>query len=229
MSVSEFTESKLNVHWFPGMGADERLFKAITVEGVVNHFHKWKFRPEARSLKDYAELLAHEIEGEHVVYIGSSMGGMMATELMRVKPAMHLILLSAPASPNEFPILLKSLGSLRVGRWMGPSTLFKVNRLANTFMGFKNPEDKQLFYEMLEGYGPEFLHYAVNAILEWKAKHPDFEYTQIIGTEDKLFKMNKMRSAIPVEGSGHFMTWEQPKTLEALIQSEINRIRETLR
>lgn len=229
MRSDEFKSPEVNVHWLPGMGADRRLFTKIQVQKVNHHYHEWRHLPEAKSLSDYAEWLASQIQTTDNVYIGSSMGGMMATELMRVKPADHLILLSAPTGRHEFPLLLKNLSAIRIGRWFTPRQMHALNRMANTFMGFKSEEDKALFFEMLEGYGPDFLHFAVNAILDWKPAAINHPYVQIVGGDDRLFKSHKMRSPIVLPGAGHFMTWEKPEDLSALIQKEIDVLIETKR
>lgn len=227
MRSDEFKSTELNVHWLPGMGADRRLFTKIQVQKVNHHYHEWRHLPGAQTLSDYAEWLASQIQTTNNVYIGSSMGGMMATELMRVKPADHLILLSAPIGRHEFPPLLKNLSAIRIGRWFSPRQMHKLNRMANTFMGFKSKEDQALFFEMLEGYGPDFLHFAVNAILDWKPTEFTFPYVQVIGGDDKLFKSQKMAQPIVLPGAGHFMTWEKPEDLSAIIQKEIDRVIET--
>ncbi|MDP4827728.1 MAG: alpha/beta hydrolase [Flavobacteriales bacterium] len=229
MSSDTSSGFEFNVHWLPGMGADRRLFSKIKVERVVHHYHEWRHLPGAKTLSDYASWLAENIDTERNIYIGSSMGGMMATELMRVKPADHLILLSAPSGRHEFPALLKNLSAIRIGRWFSPRQMHALNRMANTFMGFKNAEDQALFFEMLEGYGPEFLHFAVNAILEWKPSEFNYPYVQIVGGDDRLFKSDRMRSPIVLPGAGHFMTWEKPEDLSALIQREIDHLIETKR
>lgn len=220
--------SELNIYLLPGMGADKRLYDPIGLTVGKHHFIEWEHIPEAITLTDYAEHLVSNIRTENNVYIGSSMGGMMAVEMQHLKPSDRLILLSAPASRDEFPPLLNRVRDLRMGKWFNPNQLYKLNRLADTFMGFKDKDDRQLFYEMLEGYGPEFLHYAVNAILNWdQRKRPD-NYFQIIGDKDALFKQKRMIDPVMVQGSGHFMTFEQPKILTDLLNQELRRIEKNL-
>lgn len=65
----------------PGMAADERLFEPLKRSFGTPHPIRWRWVPGVRSLANYARVLADELpdrQGREVVYIGSSMGGMLA-------------------------------------------------------------------------------------------------------------------------------------------------------
>lgn len=219
----------INIYLFPGMGADERLFKPISIEHGNLHYIKWKHFPEARTMRDYAELMCASICTENNIYLGSSLGGMMAREMASLKKPLDLILLSAPASRREFPPVLNFASRLRVGRWFGPKTTFKLNRLADAFMGFSNPDDRALFYDMLSSYEPEFIHFAINAVLEWDSKDQPENYFQLVGTKDALFKPKRMKSPATIEGAGHFMTFEKPQEISDYVNRRILQTIETLK
>ncbi len=207
----------------PGMAADERLFHPIDLSFGEVHAMRWEFRPGVRSLADYAAMLVREVpwpvDGRPVWYIGSSMGGMLARELHALRPADELVLLSAPAARHEFPNRMHLLRALRTGRWFTPSGMMRLNRLSDSFMGFRNADDRSWFYENLETYGPEFLHFAVNAILDWPRRDRPERYLQVVGSEDRLFKAHRMVSPVVLPGAGHFMTLEQPERLSAVLRS----------
>ncbi|NQX91133.1 MAG: alpha/beta hydrolase [Flavobacteriales bacterium] len=222
-------DNTLNIYLLPGMGADERLFERMDIQfGTLNHL-RWEFIEGCVTLSDYATVLCERITTENNVLIGSSMGGMMAVEMYRIGTFDDLILLSAPSSSLEFPPVLKTFGRLNAGKWFGKETLFKLNRAANLFMGFQDAEHEKLFYEMLEGYGPDFLKYAVNAILKWDNTNPPEEYLQIIGSKDRLFRRKRMPKAIVLEGSGHFMTFEQPVEITKLVNARLEALTRLLR
>ena len=210
-------QTELNVYLLPGMGADERLYAPMDIKHGNLHYIRWSYQEHCKSLTDYAEYLVSTIKTDNNVLIGSSMGGMVAVEMYKIGTFNGLILISAPASSVEFPPSLKALGAIRFGKLFNRKLMFRMSRLANTFMGFKEKEHERVFYEMLEGYGPEFLHFAVNAILNWKTKDKPDQYLQIIGSNDRLFKEKRMNCPIVLPGSGHFLTFEQPEPLSDLI------------
>lgn len=147
---------------------------------------------------------------------------MLAVELNAIRPASDLILLSAPASRTEFPSLMKSLAKTGVADWFSPGGLMRVKRISDAFMGFKNLEDRQWFYENLETYGPDFLHFAVQAILNWNRNERPSQYLQVVGAKDQLFRHLKMRQPIVIPGSGHFLTKEQPEALNRVLKDRLS-------
>ena len=218
----------IKAYFLPGMAADRRLYSKMTIEGVEPVFIDWPHPGQAKTLTDYAHVLVDRFitPQEPHVLVGSSMGGMMAVELAHLTSPLHTYLLSAPATRREFPQLLNRLRASRLHKALGPKIVFRINRLADVFMGFKTEEDRALFYEMLEGYGPEFLHFAVNAVLEWDRQEPPAAYTQILGSEDKLFPPKRAEAqAHVIEGGGHFTTFEYPDELSALLNHAFSELR----
>lgn len=211
--------------WIPGMAADERLFEPLDVPAAKQTFVRWSHKPGVRTLREYAECLVQELDIDSrlpSVYIGSSMGGMLAVELNAIRPASDLILLSAPAVRSEFPSMMKALSQLGISELFSPKGLMRVKRISDTFMGFKNLEDRQWFYENLEAYGPDFLHFAVQAILKWERTERPHRYLQVIGSRDQLFRPSRMQRPIVIPGSGHFLTKEQPEALNEILRTRIS-------
>ncbi len=218
----------MNIYLLPGMAADRWLFDPITLDWGEKHFISWEYIDGVKTLRDYAEVLCGRINTEDNVYIGSSMGGMVATEMAHILPPKQLILLSAPVSRAEFPRSLNLAARTKIGQAFSPDAMARVKRIADTFMGFKNSADRLLFYETLDQQGPRFLHFAVNAILEWDRTTRLSNYIQIVGDQDRLFKARKMINPTVIQGAGHFMTREKPEQLSAIINRELRRISETL-
>ncbi|MFM7728710.1 MAG: alpha/beta fold hydrolase, partial [Flavobacteriales bacterium] len=107
---------------------------------------------------------------------------------------------------------------LKLHKALTPRQVMRVSKLADLFMGFKTEDQRAMFYDMLRGNGPEFLHFSVGAVLDWKnTTPPDIPFIQIIGTQDKLFKQEKIPGAIMLEGSGHFTAFEKGKEVSAII------------
>lgn len=218
---------ELHIYLIPGMGADRRLFAPLEIQHGQLHFIDWKYIPGTKTMRDYAEKLCETITTENNIYIGSSLGGMMAREMALVKKPLDLLLLSAPASREEFPPVLKIGSAFNMGRWFGPKTTFKMNRLADTFMGFSDTDDRALFYDMLQGLEPEFIHFAINAILDWETKERPSTYFQLVGSKDKLFKGKRMLQPSIIEGAGHFMTFERPNEISQMVNRRIAQLLET--
>jgi len=210
----------LNIYLIPGMGADHRLYEKLFIDSGQVHYLNWKPHGTARSLSDYAEVMAEHIQTENNVVVGSSMGGMMAVEISRIVKPLSTVLISAPTGRHEFPPVLKALHRTGIQHVVSPKQILQASRLADAFMSFRDPAHRELFYEMLRGNGQDFLHFSVKAVLGWKnTEPPEGDYIQIVGSHDKLFKTRRMSNPIVLEGSGHFTTFERAEELSAIINS----------
>jgi pimeloyl-ACP methyl ester carboxylesterase len=219
------TFSDIHYYLIPGMGADHRLFQHFNLEHGEVHYLNWIPHEKSKNLSEYAVLMASTINTDNNVIIGSSMGGMVAVEMSRIVQPLATILVSAPTGRHEFPPILKTFDHLSIHKMMGPSQLAKLARLADLFMGFKNEEQRALFYDMLESNGPEFLHFSVKAVLGWKnATPPHGRFIQILGSEDKLFKSPRIKNAQIISGSGHFTAFEKGAEVSQLINDYIQQI-----
>lgn len=215
-------EEILNYYLIPGMGADYRLFANFALKYGITHHLDWIPHGKSKNLTEYAELMSERITTSNNVIIGSSMGGMTAVEMSRIVKPLSTILVSAPTGRHEFPRVLKFIDSTRLHRALNPKQVSAISGLADTFMGFKTPEQRQLFYDMLKKNGPEFLHFSVGAILEWKnTMPPEGEFIQIIGSLDKLFSTKKIQTPYVIEGGGHFTAFEKGPEVSDIINQYI--------
>jgi pimeloyl-ACP methyl ester carboxylesterase len=207
----------MHFYLIPGMGANAQLYSKFQLPGVM-HALDWPHHGDARTLADYAKILASQITTTHNILVGSSMGGMVATELSHLVRPMATILLSAPSGRHQFPMTLKTLDHLGLHKIVGPQQLYRLAHAADLFMGFKNPEDRKRFYDMLQTNGPEFLHFSVRAVLAWQHDSvPTGPYIHVLGSRDRLFKAHKIPHSAVVRGAGHFATHEKSEVICKLI------------
>jgi pimeloyl-ACP methyl ester carboxylesterase len=210
-------QPSLHYYLIPGMGANAQLYAQFQLPGEM-HALDWPAHGTARTLADYAHILAEQIKTTHNVLVGSSMGGMVATELSHLVRPQATILLSAPCGRHQFPAGLKALDRLGLHKALGPQQLYRLAHAADLFMGFKNQEDRQRFYDMLQTNGPEFLHFSVRAVLAWRhAAPPTGPYIHVLGSLDRLFKSQKIPHSVVVRGAGHFATHEKSELICKLI------------
>ncbi len=218
----EALDKKVNYYLIPGMGADHRLYQKFRLEHGPIHYLNWIEHGKSKTLADYAALMSERITTENNVIVGSSMGGMVAVEMSRIVKPLATVLVSAPTGRQEFPRILKTVNAIKLHKLVTPGQVMKIAGLADTFMGFKTKEQRALFYEMLKGNGPEFLHFSVGAVLEWRNKQlPEGDFIQIIGSLDRLFKAPKADNAFVIEGGGHFTAFEKADEVSQIINSYI--------
>lgn len=200
------------------MGADNRLFRHFHLPNGKVHHLDWIHHGKSKTLAEYATLMAERITTENNVIVGSSMGGMVTVEISKLIRPLGAALVSAPTGRHEFPQILKNLSAIKLHKALRPHHVMRVSTLADLFMGFKTEDQRAMFYDMLRGNGADFLYFSVGAVLDWKnTTPPDVPFIQIIGTQDRLFKQEKIPGAIMIEGSGHFTAFEKGKEVSAII------------
>lgn len=215
---------EINYYLIPGMGADHRIYEGFHLEHGQVHYLDWVDPEAAANMSDFAGLIARRIQTENNILIGSSMGGMMAVELSRLVHPLATILISAPTGRHQFPQILKTVRMLRVHKAVNHRSIRYLYRLADTFMGFKNENQRQMFYEMMNALGPRFIHFSVGAVLEWSNREePQGKYLQIIGSKDVLFDYRRMVSPVVLEGGGHFSAFDRADEVSAIINAYVRR------
>lgn len=215
---------EINYYLIPGMGADHRIYQRFELQHGNMHFLDWINPDKARDMQEFARIIAEQIQTENNVLVGSSMGGMMAVELSRIVKPRATILISAPTGVHQFPRILKVVKSSRIHRVVRPSVIPSLYRLADTFMGFKDENQRRMFYEMMSNLGPEFIHFSVNAVLDWKNRQPpEGKYLQIVGSKDVLFDYKKMENPVVLEGGGHFSCYDRSEEICSIINSFVEK------
>jgi pimeloyl-ACP methyl ester carboxylesterase len=216
--------NEFNYYLIPGMGANHRIYEKFKLENGRVHYLDWVDHRKSATLKDLAVIMAERINTSNNIIIGSSMGGMMAVELSHIVKPVSTILISAPTKKGQFPAVLKLIEKLKIHRLTSVNTIPKLYKLANTFMDFKNEDQKEMFFEMLNGLPPEFIHFSVRAVLEWENQiGPSGKHIQIIGSEDRLFNPKKMYRPIVLQGGGHFSAFDRGEQISEIINEYIRK------
>ena len=110
------------LYFVPGLGADERLFSKLKLDGFEKRCIKWIPPLKNESLPGYAERLSAQINaGESFSLIGVSFGGMIAVEMSQFLNPKHLILISSAKTCYEIP------GSMKLFRYLPVIIFFPIH------------------------------------------------------------------------------------------------------
>lgn len=221
----------------PGLACDDELFahQAAALRGVA-HVHTSNAHTRAATLPDMARLLLQEHPGEHV-FIGASMGGMLALELHRQAPerVRALALLGSTAradTPELITLRTQACELFAAGR------MDEVLR-ANVLFAFHPTQQKQpglvsRYLAMLGRAGAQQLiaqNRAVMARVDSRPHLPRVRCPVLLacGEADQLTppdRTQEMAALMPhathatvdmVPGAGHMLTMEQPERVSAVL------------
>ncbi|MBD3748732.1 MAG: hypothetical protein IE931_04485 [Sphingobacteriales bacterium] len=211
----------MNLYCFPGLGADDRLFKRLQ----LNHYQiqniYWLTPHQNESLADYSRRLIPQIDQtQPFALLGVSLGGIMVAELSHQLPAAHFFVISSVKSSKEFPFYLGLFRRLGFKYIISASFLKALKPMIPFLFGRMNKTDKQLIFNMIDNADPLFLSWAAKAILSWKSKDeltPFHKITQIVGDRDLIFRHAKLPDCKIIKGGTHVMILNRAGEVSAII------------
>jgi pimeloyl-ACP methyl ester carboxylesterase len=159
----------------PGMGADSTMFDERWKQLPDVTFVNWPPYAGDRTLTEIAARIvaAYSIHDGSVV-VGTSLGGMVACEIARLKRLERLALIASATHPDEISLLLKSLR---------PLTLFAPIDLL-CWSATSIPGE---LTEMFSRSQPAFIRAMIQAIFKWNGLDPSLPAPlRIHGKHDRV-------------------------------------------
>ena len=207
------------VYFISGLGADKRAFSLLDLSFCEPAFIDWIPPLKNESLKNYAIRLRQQIKEEHPIVVGVSFGGMLACEMAKADSRMKVIIIASNKSADEFPYYL------RVGKYFPvykllPGKLLKKSRW-NWMLGAKGDKQKKLLRTILADSDPDFLKWAIGAILNWNEKTVPANVIHIHGTADKLLPFRYVKADFKISGGTHLMSITRPDEVADLLKKLI--------
>ena len=200
----------------PGLGADERVFQFLRLQGEV-HVLRW-LSPQSSTegLPHYAARLAAAIPLEQVCWlVGVSFGGVLALEVAQLRPLARVVLISSFMGPSELPWLGKLARATGLYHLVPPQLLPRLPRVAKWFFGVKTGHDYQLLRQILRDTDPGFTRWAIARLLQWPGRTLPAAIC-IHGTEDRLLPAGTAHSQYILPG-GHLIIISQAAEISRIL------------
>lgn len=199
-----FDLEKLHLYLIPGIGADYRCFETIVLPGYERTVITWEHPFRDEPLEAYVKRLAPQVKHKDPVFIGLSFGGVIGAELSKLFPGSTLILISTIASTKELAWYARLGAFMKVNRVI-PGTAMKIpNPFIRWFFSVSPGHDRALFDAILHDSDPDFLYWALNALLNWKG-NGDHRLHHIHGKLDRLIPYQYTSADVLIPDGGHFM------------------------
>jgi len=213
------------IYLIPGLGADQRIFKNWDVPGYdlicLNHIEAKK----GETIHEYASRFSEGIEDEQPTLVGISLGGMIALEIARLKKVRHLILISTLTGPHELPWYFKLSRYVKVHKLISGKMWKLLARQTFPRLTKRTPDSMNDFLDMIENASPEFIEWAVDAVLKWEQGALPDSHSRFHGDKDLLFPVRFTKSnLVKVPKGSHIMAI----TRHRLFSEELAKIVENL-
>src|SRR5262245_31335875 len=120
------------------------------------------------SLTHYARRFSSLIKNDDAfVLIGLSFGGMLATEIARMRRPLKTIIISSIGCSNELPWYFKGAGRIGLHKAV-PIKLLKAGSIFKNLMGARSREDKAIIYNYAKYTDPQLVRWSLDAIMNWE-------------------------------------------------------------
>jgi pimeloyl-ACP methyl ester carboxylesterase len=178
----------MKIYFISGIAADGRFFRRIRLPaGWEAVYLNWIKPLDNESLENYALRLAEKINKEEpFILIGTSLGGIVATEIaLKYNPAAVIII-------GSVPVISQLPGYFRIAEKTGlykiiPGSFYKVSAKVKHWLTPENPEDKKIILRMIDETDTSFVKWGIGAVLKWRNERIPKSFYHIQGTRDEMF------------------------------------------
>jgi len=203
----------------PGTGADERLFHQLELSAFDTVNIHLPVPDWGESMHDYAERIAHEQvdTSQRYAFLGVSLGGMVATELAELYEPEFTLVVASAKTRNELPPGYRFARFVPIYRVVGGRTMRWFTKRVQPRFEPMEPEQRELFIDMIYAKDPRFLQRAVGLMVNWQRTDAPDGVTHVHGRLDHTLPMRYVRPDLTVRDEGHMLTYSSPEVVEAVL------------
>ena len=220
----------INVYFFPGQGSDYRIFNAFELPAYCRkHFFELPMPKEGEMMKEYAARFIPLIDTTvPFVLIGTSLGGMISSELTAILKPLKTIVIASAKTYHELPAQYRFQRSIPINQ-IPPPKFFKIGGLiAQPIFEPDRREAKDMFISMLKAKDPVYLKRTVNIIINWDRSEAVPGVYHIHGDNDHTLPIKNIECDVVIKNGSHMMTHLRHKEICEIIRAQIEEALENL-
>jgi len=212
----------------PGLGYDCRIFNRLDLVGFDVIKLNWIEPKPNEKIHDYAQRLFFKVGklNEKIIFIGHSLGGIVAQEIASVNDIEKIVLISSIKSRKELPLTFKLVKPFRLDRFFTKQISIKTINFWGNNHGFESEEDRNLFKSMVGNQTNSYLQWALRELSGWHEPKNSYE-TQIIhihGTKDKTLPYKLVKNPdFTIKKGSHICVLKRANEISKLIKNAIQQ------
>ena len=213
-----------DIYCVSGLGADERVFQKLKLEGYQPVHIRWLEPEKKESISDYAHRLTEQIKSDSPILVGLSFGGIIAVEIAKQIDAQKVILISSTKNQQEVPFYFQIFRWFPIHRLIPAQVMLWFGQLlASWFFSLETLAERKLFRAILLDTNAKFMKWAVDRVVYWKNELIPHNIYHIHGDRDRIFPFRYVREDFSVQQGGHFMIMNRAEYVSQLIQKIIDK------
>jgi len=207
----------LKAYFISGLGAGKKAFQRIKLpESFEPVYLDWIAPEKDESLRNYARRFSSLIKNDDAfVLIGLSFGGMLASEIARLRNPMKTIIISSIGCANELPWYFKRAGRIGLHRAV-PIKLLKAGTIIKNMIGAASKEDKAIIIDYAKFADPALVRWSLHAIVNWDQYQRLPGIIHLHGSKDLMLPLRYTQPDYIIKDGGHLMVFNKA--------DEVNRI-----
>ena len=213
----------MKAYFISGLAADKKAFLKIKLPAVYEPVYlDWIAPQKNESLSNYARRFSSLIKNDDAfILIGLSFGGMLASEIARLRRPLKTIIISSLASSNELPWYFKSAGRVGLHKAV-PVRFLKAGSMLKNFMGVRSKEDKAIIYHYARTADPALVRWSIDAIVNWNQPDRLPGIVHLHGSSDRMLPLKYTRPDFVIKGGGHLMIFNKADEVNKILNEVLS-------
>lgn len=221
LTLSKVLHETQKIHCISGLGADERIFAHVKVEGTELVHLPWPQQDEHDDMAAYAKKVSAMIPEENPVLLGVSFGGMLAVEIAKQRSVRKAIIVSSAKTGSEVTHFT-GLNKWIVKHKMVPAFMFTWPHPYVLYLfGAATDEEKELMRGIIKSSDGKLVRWALKAIQEWHNEMATTNVVHIHGDADKIIESKCVRADYWIKGGTHIMLYNRADEINEIIKKEL--------
>lgn len=213
----------MDTYFISGLGCDRRVFERLVLPSGYQMQHiDWEPVNGTETITAYAERLSRHIDASKPFMLaGMSFGGIVATEIAKIKRPRRLILFSTVATRQELPFFYRLSGKIPLEYLSARLVPLLSHSFLHRYFGPLDQHSKTLVSEYVKNLDPVFLRWTLGHIGRWQNEITFPGYLHIHGAEDKTFDARLTDAAYIIKGAGHFCILTHADQVNHILRKEL--------
>lgn len=208
------------IYLLPGQGADHRLFSKFDFPDYKVIDIKYHVPAKGTRMKEYAVELSSQIDSsEEYILIGTSIGGMLSSEMSEFLNPEKIIIISSAKNKNELPGRYNFQKKLPIYKLVSPGLSKRGAMIMQPIVEPDRNKEKETFKAMLKDKDKKFMRRSIEMIVEWTKEDNDDSIIHIHGDDDSTIPIKNVSCDYLIKDGSHMMTLTRGEELSELINN----------
>ena len=188
----------------PGMAASPKIFEFLEFQKPFEiHLLSWFPPKKDESLSSYAKRMCNRLNHKNPILLGVSFGGVLVQEMAKHIKVKRIVIISSIKNSMELPFSMKMAQKTNAHKFLPVKWINNIDHLALFAFGKGIKKKLQLYQRYLSERNPEYLNWAIDALVHWDQKLTPKYILHIHGASDNVFPIkNLFEPLIKIRG-GH--------------------------